>query len=141
DRSMSGVCEEGKPAKMEHYLKWSKGGVKAGDLAFVSGHPGGTDRQLTIAQLEFQRDFALPERLLYLAEVRGLLTEFQKRGEEARRISTNDLFGIENGFKALRGRYSALLDPKLIDEKRADEVAFRKKLATKPNLKGTLAAY
>src|SRR5205823_12875951 len=109
---------------------------------FVSGHPGGTDRQLTIAQLEFQRDFALPERLLYLAEVRGLLTEFQKRGEEARRISTADLSYVENGYKALRGRFEALIGGKLLEEKRTEEKALREKIAAKPDAaKKYLPAY
>ena len=35
--------EDGKPAKVEHHLKWSKGGSKAGDLVFVAGHPGKTE--------------------------------------------------------------------------------------------------
>src|SRR5579859_5067234 len=62
DMSMLRVYEGDKPAKMDHYFKWSAGGVKPGDLTFVSGHPGGTDRQLTVAQIEYQRDYPLPER-------------------------------------------------------------------------------
>ena len=31
--------EDGKPAKTEHYLKWSKAGSKEGELVFVAGHP------------------------------------------------------------------------------------------------------
>src|SRR5438034_6395842 len=31
--------EEGKPAKVEHYFKWSQTGPKDGDLVFVTGHP------------------------------------------------------------------------------------------------------
>src|SRR5207237_9257864 len=38
------VYEDGKPAKTEHYLKWSKTGAKDGELVFVSGHPGNTER-------------------------------------------------------------------------------------------------
>src|SRR5437762_9418235 len=34
------VYENDKPAKIEHYLKWSKEGAKDGELTFVSGHPG-----------------------------------------------------------------------------------------------------
>ena len=36
--------ENGKPAKIEHYLKWSPSGSKEGELVFVAGHPGRTDR-------------------------------------------------------------------------------------------------
>src|SRR5436305_7969691 len=34
------VYEDGKPAKVEHYLKWSREGVQDKELIFVSGHPG-----------------------------------------------------------------------------------------------------
>ncbi len=52
--------EDGKPAKLEHYLKWSADGSKEGDLVFVAGHPGRTDRLNTVASLEYLRDVELP---------------------------------------------------------------------------------
>ncbi len=135
DMSMVRVYEDGKPAKMTNYLKWSNGGVKPGDLTFVSGNPGGTDRELTIAQLEYERDVALPERLLYLAEIRGLLTQFGKEGAEKHRIATDTLFGVENSYKALLGRLQALLDPKLMNQKKAEEKQLRDALAKKKDKK------
>src|SRR5207248_4096794 len=50
DVSFIRAYENDKPAKTEHYLKWSQAGAKEGDLTFVSGHPGGTDRELTLSQ-------------------------------------------------------------------------------------------
>ena len=32
--------EDGKPAKVEHFLEWSPDGSKDGELVFVAGHPG-----------------------------------------------------------------------------------------------------
>src|SRR5205807_9266283 len=43
--------ENGQPAKIEHYLKWNSDGPSDGELTFVSGSPGRTDRQLTIDEL------------------------------------------------------------------------------------------
>ena len=54
------VYEDGKPAKIDNYLKWSKNGSKEGDLVFVSGHPGRTDRMNTVAELEYLRDIGYP---------------------------------------------------------------------------------
>jgi V8-like Glu-specific endopeptidase len=140
DMSMVRVYDDGKPAKMDHYFKWSSGGVKPGDPTFVSGHPGGTDRQLTVAQLEYQRDYQLPERLLYMAEIRGLFTQFAKESAEHKRIITDDLFSIENGYKVYVGRLQALTDPKLLDQKRAEEKKLRDALAKKKDKK-SLAAF
>ena len=38
------VYENDKPAKIEHFLTWSKNGAGDNELIFVSGHPGRTSR-------------------------------------------------------------------------------------------------
>src|SRR5437764_4352069 len=48
--------ESGQPAGPEHFLKWNTKGPANGELTFVSGHPGKTDRQLTTDQLADLRD-------------------------------------------------------------------------------------
>src|SRR4051812_42570758 len=93
DVSFIRAYEDGKPARTEHYFKFSPEGAKEGDLTFVSGHPGGTDRELTMAELQYQRDVALPERLFDLAQYRGALTMFTEQSAEHRRIAENALFG------------------------------------------------
>ncbi|CAN0564409.1 unnamed protein product, partial [Laminaria digitata] len=94
--------DDGKPAKVQHHLQWSKKGPDEGSLVFVSGHPGSTQRLLTVAQLAYQRDTALPERLMSLAELRGRLHEMGRRSAENERIARRTLLGVENGFKALK---------------------------------------
>src|SRR6266481_5662738 len=54
------VYENGQPAKPEHFLKWNSKGPSEGELAFVSGHPGKTDRQLTSDELAEMRDHDVP---------------------------------------------------------------------------------
>ena len=134
DVSFLRVYEGGKPAQMKDWLKWSRAGAKDGDLTFVAGNPGGTDRQLTAAELEYQRDVALPVRLLRLAELRGQLTEFQKRGAEQRRVSEHDLFGVENSYKALKGRFETLLDARFFASKVKEDQALRAAVAKDPAL-------
>jgi len=126
------VWEDGKPARIDHFLRWGAEPPREGQLTFVSGHPGGTSRQITVAELEYLRDVALPERLLDLAEYRGVLTEYARRGEEARRTSQAALFGVENGLKASRGRFAALVDRELVAAKVAAERSFRERLARDP---------
>jgi hypothetical protein len=85
--------------------------LQASDLVFVSGNPGTTSRQLTTAELAFQRDHFLPWRLAYLSELRGRLLEFSQRGPEEARIAADTLLNVENAFKAYWGRRLALADP------------------------------
>jgi hypothetical protein len=128
DVSFARVYENGKPSRTEDYLHWSARGARDGDLTFVAGNPGGTNRQLTVAELEFQRDVALPQTVLTLAEVRGQLTQFSRQSKEARRTAETTLFGVENGLKALRGRWQALRETRVFGAKVASEQALRKRL-------------
>jgi peptidase S46-like protein len=129
----------GQPLKTEHYLPWAKEGAKEGDLVFVSGHPGATQRQFTVAELEFQRDVALPLALLYLAERRGMLREYASTSPERFRTTRARLRSVENGLKALRGRHQALAEPSLLVDKRKAEADLRAKVEADPKLKATTA--
>ena len=129
DVSFVRVYDDGKPLRAEHFLRFNPAGPKDGQLVFVSGNPGGTSRQLTAAELEYQRDVALPERVARLSELRGALVEFQNRGAEQKRISQGLLFGVENSLKALKGRRAALVDRDFFASKVAAEANFKKKLS------------
>src|SRR5436305_8560334 len=79
------VYEDGKPAKIPHYLKWSKAGIKDNELVFVSGHPGHTDRLNTVADLEYQRDVRYPFALQRLNRMEVMLSVYSMRGAEHER--------------------------------------------------------
>jgi hypothetical protein len=125
DVSFIRAYENDRPARTEHYFRWSTTGAKEGDLTFVSGHPGGTDRELTMSELKYQRDIALPEALFGLAEYRGALTMYTKESPEKYRTAEADLFGVENSYKALRGRYEALTTDSLWNSKAEREEKLR----------------
>jgi len=126
---------DGKPLKNDTFFKWSAAGAKEGELTFVSGNPGGTSRTLTVAQLDDDRDYRLPQRLFRLSELRGLISEYQNRGPEQKRHSNDTLFGVENAFKALKGRHGALADAAFYGKLKANEEDFKKKVNANPKLK------
>jgi Peptidase S46 len=135
-------AEDARPARVKDFFAWSPAGAKEGELTFVSGHPGATSRQLTVAQLEDLRDDVLPERLLSLAELRGLVTEYQRRGAEQARHSDDLLFRVENSFKGLLGRLEALKDRAFFASKVKAEADFKAALARDPSLAArTLPAF
>src|ERR1043166_28595 len=133
--------ENGKPAKIEHYLKWSEAGTKENDLVFVSGHPGRTSRLLTVPELEYLRDYRLPRGLQRLFRSEVVLMSYSARSQENARRAKDDLFGVQNSRKALKGELAGLLDPKLMEKKIAGEKTLREKIAGRDDLKDALAAY
>ncbi len=133
--------ENGKPAASPEYLRWSPNGSKDGELVFVSGNPGGTSRELTDSQLAFERDTYFPARMPYLAEYRGLLEEFRTKGPEQAREANEDLFFVENSFKAYVGRWGALLDPQFFGTKVQEEKKLRAATDADPKLAGDVSAW
>jgi hypothetical protein len=127
------VYENDKPVQSEHYLKWNAKGAAEGDLVFIPGHPGSTDRLQTIAQIEVQRDYLYPMVLKNLKRRLGVLKNYAARGTEQARQAGNQIFGIENSLKAFTGQYEGLLDKTLIEKKQKEEQEFRKKVASNPD--------
>jgi hypothetical protein len=123
------VYENGKPLRGIPYLKWNAQGVKAGDLVFVSGHPGRTNRLETLARLEHLRDHTLPFRLAALRNQEMALRLYSQRGPEQRRQAQSELYGVANARKAYSGQYFGLLDQNLMDTKKNREQAHRQAVA------------
>ncbi len=126
--------EGDKPVASRDYLHWSANGTKDGGLVFVSGNPGGTFRELTVAQLAFERDVLYPNRIPEIAERRGLLEGFVARGPEQAREANDTLFFLENGYKVFFGRQLALLDPQFVGAKMQEERRLRAAAAADPKL-------
>ena len=128
------VYEDGKPAKIEHYLRWSDDGVQENELVFVSGNPGRTSRISTLAALKHQRDVRLPYVLNYIRRREIMLQQFGLEGVEQERRAKDDLFGIQNSRKALTGMLQGLQDPRLMKVKQRQEEALLAAVAKNPKL-------
>jgi hypothetical protein len=141
DVALFRVYEDGKPAKLDHYLKWSKDGVKDGELTFVSGHPGNTDRLNTVADLEYQRDIMYPFTLQRLNRMEVMLSIYKERGEEYERKAKELLFGVANSRKARYWGLAGLQDASIMANKKAQEKALRDAVAKNPELKDLAGAW
>jgi len=133
DVSFVRVYENGQPLKTPSYFPVNPVGVTPGELVFATGNPGTTQRLMTVSQLEFLRDVANPEILLYLAELRGHMLEFAKLGPEQRRIVTEPLYGVENWYKSLLGQQETLTSRNFLSAKRSSEEALRSQVAQNPD--------
>lgn len=128
------VYENDKPARTEHYLKWSKSGAKEGEVVFVAGHPGSTRRLRTVSQLEFDRDYRLPTALKSLNRRRTALYEYAARGPEQARQVKSMIFSVENSIKALSGQLDGLKDPTVFQRLKTAEEALREQVKPRTDL-------
>ena len=124
----------GKPVVPLNHLQIDPAGPTPGQLVLVSGHPGSTDRLLTVAQLRLLRDIDLPQWLLRNSELRGRLIQYGKTGPEAARTVEQPLEGLENSIKVRRKLLDALHDERLLQRKEQEEAALRARVVADPQL-------
>src|SRR5262249_21003908 len=125
------VYENDKPVSSKEYLKWNSKGADEGDLVFVSGHPGSTERGLTLAQLMLDRDLLYPTRLGRYKRQLAALRAYAARGPEQSRQAADDIFGFENSLKAVQGEFNGM-DKALFDKKTKEEADLKNKVAANP---------
>ena len=125
DFALLRAYENGAPVSTPRHLTIDFDGPAAGEPVFVSGHPGSTDRLLTVAELKTLRNDVLPPTLLRASELRGRYIQFAKAGPEASRIVQDSLFGLENTIKVRRKQLDALLDDALLVAKHDAEAELR----------------
>jgi hypothetical protein len=128
------VYENGNPIHSDDYLKWSPAGAAEGDLIFVSGHPGRTERLDTVAHLHYLRDYAVPGNLNLLRRREVLLQNYSDRSFENARRAERPLFSIKNSRKALLGMLGGLQDPAILNKKKQDEQELRDSVNRDPKL-------
>ncbi len=132
DMAVFRVYENGKPLRTDNYLKWSAKGAEPGELIFISGHPGSTARQDTMAQLLVQRDVIIPSLTEYLNRRIAAAQAYAAKGPEQARQVGSVIFGLQNSLKVYVGRAEALADKNIVAKKQAEEDDFRKKVAANP---------
>jgi Peptidase S46 len=124
--------EDGKPAEVKHFFKWSSKGPAEGELVFVTGHPGTTNRLDTLDKLRHRRDVTLPYLSNRLRYQEALLVQFGGRGPEQARMAQKDLQRVANSRKAFAGQYQGLLDPAVMSRKAQEEKELRAKVDADP---------
>src|SRR5437016_4145904 len=135
------VYENGQPAKIDHFLKWNSHGPSDGELTFVSGSPGKTDRQLSLAELADTRDRYLPYVLSMFYRREVLELAYSARSFENARKARDDLFGDQNNRKRYDGYLAGLLDPQIWSALKAREQKLRDSIARDAKFKSTFSAY
>jgi hypothetical protein len=139
DMSLLRAYENGKPAATPTHLSFNWAGAREKEPVFVAGHPGTTQRLLTVSQLKTERDLVIPFWLLRFSELRGRLIQYSKSSPEAARTAKDYLDTIENSHKVRRMQLFALLDDRLFEQKLEQEQQLRAAVNKDPALRARVA--
>src|SRR5437867_6434030 len=135
------VYENGQPPKIDHFLKFNPNGPNDGELTFVSGSPGKTDRQLTLDELTETRDGYLPYVLRMFNRREVLELSYSARSFENARKARDDVFGDQNNRKRYDGYLAGLLDPEIWSALKAREQKLREAISRDPKWRSANDAY
>ena len=141
DATFLRAYENGKPAKVDHWFRFKPAGAQPGEMTLVVGHPGGTERQHTLAQLEETRRALGASVVPAISEARGMLLQYAKSGAEPARLAAQAIEGTENALKVTRGQLLALDEPALMTSKRAEEARLRAFVASRADLQDVAGAW
>jgi hypothetical protein len=126
------VYENNQPLRTEHFFKWSAKGPADGEFVVLSGNPGSTNRLLTNAQLQFQRDLGNPLQMQVWSSRRDALNRYAAAGAEQARRAGSTRRSLENSIKRLESQQAGLLNARLYGKKEAEERELRAAIAAKP---------
>src|ERR1039458_2092044 len=134
DMALFRVYENGKPLHTDNFLKWSARGAAPGELIFISGHPGSTERDDTVAQLQLEREIRGPAIVEYLQRRIDAAQEFGKQSADNKEKVESTIFFLQNSLKVYVGRQEALSDKAILAKKQAEEDDLRAKVKADPEL-------
>lgn len=126
--------ENGEPMKNDYYFDFSPEGAEEGEPIFIIGRPGNTDRQVSVAQLEYLRDVRYPFLVNYMDEVYCAYFDMFERYPERESELLNAVMGYGNSRKSLGGRLMGLEDEKLMKRKKSFEEKIRTQVSEDPEL-------
>ncbi len=125
------VYEDGKPAVTRDFLPWNGAGPQAGELVFVVGNPGRTNRLDTVERLEHLRDLTLPYRLSRVRHAEANLLQYAQLGPEQARQAQGEVYSVANARKAYAGQFQGLLNNNIMATKRAAQKSLEERFASR----------
>jgi hypothetical protein len=135
DMALFRVYDNGQPLKTDNFLKWSAKGAAPGELIFIPGHPGSSQRDDTMDELLFDHDSIEPAFIEYLSRRIAAAQAFGAQGPEQARLVGTTILSLQNSLKVYEGRYDALNDKGIMAKKQAEESEFRARVAANPEWK------
>ncbi|HEX9984821.1 MAG TPA: S46 family peptidase [Thermoanaerobaculia bacterium] len=134
DGKPADFSKENVPYQPKHHLKISTRDLDPGDLVFVAGYPGVTERHAVAAEVENDEQYDLPTSIRYRTMLNDVL---QERGKESRDIALKNasrIAGLENYLKKHTGMLESFRNIGVLEAKRKEEAAIRTAIAADAKL-------
>lgn len=128
--------DEGKPAKIENYFKWSKEGPHPDELLFVVGNPGKTQRSKTVDQLNYMGKVDSRNNAYVFENLMKMYYEMIDMYPDHAEELIAEMGAISNTAKVVKGEYNAVINPYLLKRKQMFEDELKSIINNDPKLKG-----
>jgi hypothetical protein len=96
-------AKENVPYKPKHWLPVSAAGVKPGDLVFVVGYPGRTQRHQTYGEVKETVEWAMPRSIRLAEEQLEILDKLSKQDKALGLKVAGRVQGLNNGLTNTKG--------------------------------------
>jgi hypothetical protein len=135
------VGKDGKPAVFskdnvpfhpKHWLKVSAEGIKPGELVFVAGYPGRTQRHQTYAQVKETTEWSMPRSIRLAQEQLAILDRLFKQDKTLAIKVAGRVQGLNNNLTNQKGMLEGLVKGGALEAKQAREKELEAWIAADP---------
>ncbi len=107
----------GVPVKTNNFFKWNTEGAKEGELTFVIGRPGSTNRLYSSEQLKYMRDYSMNKTAKLYSNLYSVFEYFYNNSNENKIEYLHNIMSIGNAKKSYFGSWSALQNENIFKDK------------------------
>jgi hypothetical protein len=120
------------PFKPKHWLKVSPDGVKPGDLVFVTGYPGRTQRHQTYSEVKETTEWSMPRSIRLAQEQLAILDQLSKQDKAIALKVSGRVQGLNNGLTNQKGMLEGLVKGGSLAKKQEQEKELEAWIAADP---------
>ena len=123
------------PYRPAHFLGVTMAGVKDGDVTFVAGNPGNTNRYRISESAIYNTSTGMPNQIKELETELALLRKYAAMKSEHQVLLQERIFGLANALKYTQDVLAALKTSGVVTQQQDREREFLAFLATRPELR------
>lgn len=126
DNKPAAYSPENVPYKPKHHLPISMKGVEKGDFAMIMGYPGGTQRFMTLWEVDEIQEIGNFNRVYIRGIRQEIILEDMLASDKVRIKYASKYSSSTNGWKLSMGQNQSLKALKVKEQKEKDQAAFTK---------------